>query len=1506
MSNNMERFLKSIGIESIESFDMDFEMLGKNRFDPSQLDMVIIKDTPWNYDLLTELMDHLPSITYKYSLRFTYEMRPNSDDALRLFNEWYIGTYKFISPITISVGEEDNTLEVSYMGDEESDQYHPVIVEFKKLLEFIGYDIEINETIIPVEVSNYTEEEKIEAEQSAEQVASENITKNVEAVSFEGALDSEESKSDDDNEGLTDYEASFLKQWKANYKEMMQERERARLNRRGHYVPFDFIDELDTNSENVDINGKVYSTQIKENPSSKDTLTVGIYDSHGGAISARFTVNETSLTTEQVNQIKVGTNVRVRGVVYYNSYSKDLAIRGHYIDILPPDVIKHEKAETPRVELHLHTKMSTMDGVTNIGDYCSYAKALGHKAIAVTDHGVVQSFPAAYKAGKENDMKIIYGCEFYMMDEKQIYVYNPKEANLRDATYVVLDLETSGLSITRNNIIEFGAVRVEHGTVTSRKDILIDPGYQIDDKIVNLTHITNAMLSGKPKLKEVIPEILEYMGDAILVTHNASFDLDFLNAELERNGYPKLNNIVIDTLTLSRYFFPQNRSHRLTDVCKRMDIYFDNSSAHRADYDAERLNEVWQNMLATFTKNQKDFSVSDLEKLETPEEAFRHIRPKDICVLAKNQAGLKDLYELVSIAHINYFNEYPRIPRHELENHRKNLLFGSACCNGEVFETARNKSKEDLKKIMKFYDYIEVQPMDCYSFLVNLHDLKQSELDQIIHVIIETADELHIPVVATGDVHYDTPEHKVFRDIYIAGEPNEKTHSKTKRHPLNPSDRKLYPPYENPNQGYLSTDEMLNEFSYLGEEKAYEVVVTNSNLIASQIDDDIIPVPNDKLYTPKIEDITSLMDAEPEYTSKDENIIREICYKKAYEIYGNPLPQVIETRLSKELNGIISHGYSVIYYLAHRIVKKGNEDGYVIGSRGSVGSSVAAFFAGITEVNPLEPHYVCPHCHHLEWTLSQYPDCRSGYDLPDKKCPECGCEMIHDGQNIPFETFLGFEAEKVPDIDLNFAGEYQKTAHEYVKELLGEQNVFRAGTIETVADKTAYAKARDYIAWLGQDPDTYSRNKLSYLASGCVDVKRTTGQHPGGLIVIPKGYSVTDFTPIQYPADEKDADWMTTHFDYRSIHDTVLKIDLLGHVDPMALKMMCDSTGVDIHSIPFNDPKVLSLFSSSNELNLSSDFLHQTNGALGLPEFGTPFVRGILDATKPKTFSDLVIISGISHGTGVWNGNAEDLITEGTATLREVIGCRDDIMSYLISKGLSSSVAFSIMEDVRRGRGIKEEYRKVMEANNIPEYYINSCNKIRYLFPKGHATAYVMMAVRVAYFKIYYPLHYYATFFSVRSKQFDIETMINGEHAVLERYNELDAKSKGKSTSEDVSKKEEDILKTLQLAIEMFERGYSFGNIDLYKSDSVNFVIDEENNKLIPPFVCIDGIGDNVAQSIVDSRKDGEFKSKEDLSSRTLLTSTNIKKLNDMGVTSFLPDTNKSQQLSLFGDDFLF
>ena len=818
---------------------------------------------------------------------------------------------------------------------------------------------------------------------------------------------------------------------------------------------------------------------------------------------------------------------------------------------------------------------------------------------------------------------------------------------------------------------------------------------------------------------------------------------------------------------------------------------------------------------------------------------------------------------------------YPKIPRHEIEKLRENLLIGSACFNGEVFRNAQYYGDDVLKETMAFYDYIEIQPLENYSFLIDMGDMTKDELVTHIKDIVRCADEIGKPVCATGDVHYVDRRHKVFRDVYISAKGIGGVN-----HPLNPYKRSKMPEFENPDQHYRSTDEMLKCMEFLGEEKAYEVTVTNTNLIADMIEP-IMPVPNDHLYTPTIENC--------------ESNLKNMCYEKAHELYGDPLPDYIETRLEKELNGIISNGYSVIYYIAHLLIKKANEDGYIVGSRGSVGSSFVATMSNITEVNPLPPHYRCPKCKHFEWTSETMPQYRSGYDLPDRVCPECGAPMVHDGQNIPFETFLGFNAEKTPDIDLNFPGDYQAKAHDYTKVLLGENNVFRAGTIETVADKTAFGFARGYIERKGLDLETFPKVKIAYLASGCIDVKRTTGQHPGGIVVVPTDHEVYDFTPVQYPADDIDSNWKTTHFDFHSIHDTILKLDLLGHVDPMALKMMSDLTGVKLQDIPMNDPKVLSLFSSAEALGMDHDYTNSKTGALLLPEFGTEFVRGVLEETNPKSFSDLVIISGLTHGTGVWQGNSDELVKAGTATLQEVIGCRDDIMTYLIGKGIPSNIAFMIMEDVRKGRGLKEQYEEIMKANKVPDWYIESCKKIKYMFPKGHAVAYVTMAVRVGYFKIYYPLEFYATFFTVRSKQYDIKTMIKGKDAIISKIEEL--KTKQRISNEKLSPKEAEQLKTLINALEMVQRGYSFSNIDLYRSDASKFVVDYESKSLIPPFITIDGLGENNAITVVEERKNGEFFSKEDLLRRTKLTSTNVQDLTDMGVLDKLSD---SDQLSLF------
>ncbi|MCD8209899.1 MAG: PolC-type DNA polymerase III [Coprobacillus sp.] len=1475
MDDVMLRFLKSISIDNPEDYDLRFEMLQKDRFDSKRYNMAICKETPWNYSLLQNFIEHLSNITYPYSLRFSYELRPTVGDVERLYEEWFSSNNNLLAnPLAFTV--QGSSLVVTYTSEKEKEDFTPIIKEFREFLAFINYDFDIKEVEdFREEEVQYTKKEVKDITAAAEEEAQETISASVsEGSDYSYYADMNEENNDDSDIGV-EVEDDILRIMKQNQKQMERERERNRINNRGTFTPYNLIDEIDANSGDVDISGEIFSVKLGDYRDKKNAL-IGIHDHHGGAIMVRA-YDSSGTPGDLFDQFKKGINVRVRGSVFVNKGV--LTIRATFIDLLPPDEIKHEKAETPRVELHLHTRMSASDAVSSITDYCEYAKALGHKAIAVTDHGVVQSFPEAYKAGQDTGLKIIYGCELYMVDHHQTYVYNPKDIPLKDATYVVLDLETTGLSVTRNNIIEFGAVRVEKGFISQRIDLLINPGYELSNKIINLTHITNSMIEHAPSIKEALPQILDFIGDSILVTHNAAFDLEFLNEELKRNGFSPLTNSVIDTVALSRYFFPQNRSHRLGALCRRLDVYYDESSAHRADYDAEVLNDAWQILLSSYFKEYKELNLRDIENLNAPEGLIKHLHPYHVTALAKNQAGLKNLYKLVSLSHTQYFSEIPKVPRHELINHRDGLLLGSACFNGEVFEVARNKTYQDLLEIMKFYDFIEIQPLENYSFLENIDELSHDEVIEIINTIIKAADELHLPIVATGDVHYVSPEKKVFRDVYISSLGVGKI-----RHPLNPTNRSDYPAFENPDQHYRSTDEMLKCFEYLGKDKAYEYVVTNTNLVADQIEE-ISPVPMEKLHTPNIGD--------------SGQTIRDICYKKAHEIYGDPLPDVIETRLEKELTGIIEHGYAVIYYIAHLIVKKCNEDGFIVGSRGSVGSSLAAHFAGITEVNPLPPHYVCPHCHHFEWTSETNPEARSGYDLADKMCPECGTKMINEGQNIPFETFLGYEAEKVPDIDLNFAGEYQKKAHDYMRELLGENNVYRAGTIETVADKTAYAKAIDYITWLGYSADTYNKNKLNYLASGCVDVKRTTGQHPAGIIVIPNDYDVYDFTPIQYPADDLKSDWKTTHFDYRSLHDTILKIDLLGHDDPSALKMMSDLTGVDINSIPLNDKKVISIFTSTNALNLKSNPLNERNGALGIPEFGANFAQGVLEETKPQCFSDLVILSGISHGKKVWEGNAQQLLQNKTCTLSEVIGCRDDIMTRLISYGVPSSVAFSVMEDVRKGRGVKEEFAKVMRANNVPGYYINSCDKIKYLFPKGHATAYVMMAVRVAYFKVYYPLEYYATFFSVRSKEFDVVTMKQGEKAIMQKIDELRMALVNKGDDE-TDTKENNLIKTLQMACEMVERGYHFADIDLKRSDATNFIIDKENNTLIPPFITMPGIGDKVAQSIVTARSEREFFSKEDLAERTNLSSTNIKDLDALGVLDGLSETNQMSLFDLF------
>ena len=1488
MKDTMVRFLKSIGINDYESFDVDFEICKKNRFNKDQIDMIILKTHPWEYSLLLRFQNALSTITdYKYTLRFSYLNKPTSDNVVRLLNDWYSSIYRLPFSLEVKIlGIEQ--LEVVYQSDEEKNQFESVINEFRQFLDFISYDfISISESVKPV-VEEATKEEKEEAIEKASIQAEEDIVENANEADIVDRndvinLDIEQEQLEKNKV----VEASILKDMKKNAEIMRQERKRMMLNKRGNYTYIERIDDITGDSGSVDFNGRVFQKEVIDRGERK-RLNFGVSDEFGGAINC-FCYQNSQINDELVKQM-LNSNVRVRGVAHIDDFSGNLLVKVHNIDLLPPEEITPDTHPKKRVELHLHSIMSTQDGVTTMNDYASLATRMGHTAIAITDHGCVQGFPDAQKAGKDYGIKMLYGCEFYMVDDDIKFIFNPQQIPLNKAPYVAFDLETTGLSARYDRIIEFGAVKISGGRVIERVDILVNPKVHIPEKITKITNITDAMVENEPTIEELLPRILEFIGDSILVTHNAQFDISFLNEALTNNGYKPLPNGAVDTLALSRYLYPDAKRHNLGSLCRHLEVEYDEESAHRADYDAFVLAEVWQALLVLLTKNNLKMLHADLANLEVGKELIKHLRPYHMIALAKNREGLKDLYKLVSISNIDYLSTQPNIPRRIVNQYRQNLLIGSACFNGDVYQTARYYNEQRLQETCKFYDYIEVQPPANYSYLVNMGEIQQEDVNKYIIDIINAAKAVGKKVVATGDVHYLTPREKVFRDVYISAPQVGKFD-----HPLNPYARKRMPYFDNPDQHYRSTDEMLECFNFLDEELREEIVVTNTNEIADMIEP-LLPVPNDHLYTPTIENC--------------ENLLKDLCFGRAKELYGDPLPEFIQNRLDTELNGIISNGYSVIYYIAHKLVKKSNEDGYIVGSRGSVGSSFVATMSGITEVNPLPPHYLCKHCHHLEWGKEEYPEVKSGFDLPAKKCPICGEEMIRDGQDIPFETFLGFHAEKVPDIDLNFPGDYQARAHEYTKVLLGADNVFRAGTIETVAEKTAFGFARGFIERnfmshgmskeeAEEAAKKYPKAKLDYLASGCVGVKRTTGQHPGGIVVIPADHEVYDFTPIQWPADEIDSAWKTTHFDFHSIHDTVLKLDMLGHVDPVALKMMCDLTHIKIEDIPMNDPEVLSIFSKPDALKLHSNYLNQETGAMAIPEFGTDFVRGILEKTRPTKFSDLVIISGLSHGTDVWNGNAEQLINNKTATLQEVIGCRDDIMTYLIGKELPAHVSFMIMEDVRKGRGLKPEYLEAMRTHNVPQYYIDSCNKIKYMFPKGHAVAYVTMAIRVGYFKVHYPLEFYATFFSVRSKQYDINTMIRGEEAIIERLEQL--KHREKQGGEKLSPKEQEQYKTLQIALEMVERGYKFSNIDLYRSDAVNFVVDHENKALIPPFATIDGLGENNAVTVVEARKEKPFTSREDLLSRTKLTGTNVKDLVDMHVLDDLPETD---QLSLFDFDF--
>lgn len=1245
----------------------------------------------------------------------------------------------------------------------------------------------------------------------------------------------------------------------------------------------------------VIVEGDIFAMEDIETKKGTLIQSMSIFDGTDAIRAKRFEGRGT--TREMMAEYKTGSRVKIWGRIEFDNFEKDLVLSVQHVETLEKQKIT-DPAQEKRMEWHAHTLMSEMDGVCDVREVVNYAFDLGHRGIVITDHADVQAFAKAYREGKgcakkdpDRHFRVGFGCEMNMVDDALCIVRNKTDQSLDDVTYISYDLETTGLSCHYDHIIEFGAVKIQNQTVIDRIQMFVKPPVPIPGYITNKTNITNDMVKNAKPFKDCYQEILEWIGDGVLVAHNATFDFHFINAELKRLGVEPLTNTVIDTLDMARAVLPDRRAYRLGNISRYYHVTYDEEVAHRADYDAEALAGVFLCLLKDAKEKFHARTVADLQDSIQTEDAFRKMRRSHVEVVVKNQDGMRDLYRLVTKSNTSTLAVMgkatgkegtdvaaeARILRSDIQKNRNNLLIGSSCLNGELFELACNGDDERLKKAMLFYDYVEVQPLGNYSVQIALGSIPSLDrLKQVIRRLISCAKQLGIPVIADSDAHYCKKEEKIFREVYIM---SQGVGGAT--HPLYIRDENLRMKTKTPDQHIRLTDEMLGEFAWLDDEKlVHEIVIDNPNRLFDLIEDDIHPVP-DGTFPPHIENSDLKLRAVCEKTAK-----------RMYEFEGK-VPDIVTDRLNMELDNIIRNGYDVHYYIAHLLVIKSNLDGYVVGSRGSVGSSFTATMSGITEVNPLKPHYLCPHCHYSEWIDD--PEVKSGFDLPDKVCPHCGTVMKGNGHNIPFQTFLGFNADKVPDIDLNFSNEYQWRAHQFIKEVFGESHAFRAGTIGTVADKTAFGYVQGYCEKM--HIENMRRPMKDYLAAGCTNVKRTTGQHPGGIIIIPDEYTAEDFTPVQYPANDPSSAWMTTHYDFHDIHDNVLKFDILGHVDPTAMRLLQNIATVKPMDIPMNDPETLSLFYSDDALGADPRIYKKETGAVGLPEFGTATTRRVLEETRPHHFSELVMISGLSHGTDVWAGNAEALVQAGHP-LSETIACRDDIMTYLMEKQLEPIDAFRIMEDVRKGKGLKPDYEEKMKAHNVPDWYIESCKKIKYMFPKAHAVAYVMMAVRIAWYKVHEPTSFYIQYFTLRADAYEIETMTKGLEPIRERMRDIQSRMQDRSSLNPVSNKEKALLSTLEVCEEMVARGYTMTNVDLYKSKATTFTADPDDPKaIVPPFTVIDGLGANVARSIEEARSRAAFLSKEDLERRTQLSSTMIHKLDMMGVTTGLSERN---QLSLF------
>ncbi len=1162
-----------------------------------------------------------------------------------------------------------------------------------------------------------------------------------------------------------------------------------------------------------------------------------------------------------VSAIKTGMHLIVQGKISFDSYEKESILEPTAI-VKSKKKIRMDNAPEKRVELHLHTNMSAMDGVSDTKDLINRCKAWGWPAMAITDHGCAQAFPLALHVvdGKEADYpKILYGVEaYYVNDAAAVSVVRGDLDGSLDGDFIVFDLETTGLKPATEEITEIAAVLVREGEIRDSFQTYVNPHKPIPPEITELTGISDETVADAPDLPEALDKFFAFMGDRVLVAHNAGFDLSFLKAACKKLDIER-EFTYIDTLEMSRIMLPHLSRFKLNILAKELQVGpFEH---HRASEDAAVLGRIWVKLLDKLKHEQHASKISDINPLlaglRAKEGGLKNLPRHHFIILVQNQVGLKNLYKLISYSFLDHFYRRPLMPRSELIKHREGLIFGSACEAGELFHAVvEGKPFEELKRIADFYDYLEIQPIDNNRFMIAKGIAEDEEtLRDYNRTILKLADALGKPCCATGDVHFLDPEDEAYRRILMAGQG--------------------FPDADNQAPLYLkTTEEMLKEFAYLGEDRAYEVVITNPNKIADMLDP-IRPIPREN-YPPKIEG------------SAEE--LETMCREKAKRMYGDPLPEIVQARLDRELKSIIGNGYDVMYMIAQKLVSKSLQDGYLVGSRGSVGSSLVAFMSDITEVNSLAPHYLCPECKYFELHENEGVGC--GVCLPDKVCPRCGTPLKKEGFSVPFETFLGFNGDKVPDIDLNFSGEYQPHIHKYTGELFGHDHVFRAGTIATVAEKTAYGYVKKYMEERGIECSRAEENRL---AAGCTGIRRTTGQHPGGIVVVPKEVEIYDFCPVQHPADDPTSDIITTHFEYHSIDANLLKLDELGHDDPTIIKHLEDLTGVNAQEIPLDDPDVMSLFTSNRALHYVDDAPDPILGDLGclaVPEFGTKFVRGMVKDTKPTTFDDLLCISGLSHGTDVWLGNAADLVASGIP-LNECICCRDDIMNYLIGKGVEPKLAFQTMESVRKGKGLKPEMEEAMKANNVPDWYIESCKKIKYMFPKAHAVAYVMMAFRIAWFKVHKPLAFYSAYFSVRAKGFDASCMIKGDAVCLDKIRELHRKDVDKT----ISAAEKDTQTTLEVCHEFYKRGFIFEPMDVYKSDATKFIVTEKG--LIPPFTSMPGIGEQAALNIVEERKKGRFLSAEELSVRCPKVSKSvIELLGEIGALGSMP---RSTQISLFG-----